>query len=149
MIHKAHMTPERQRIAIAEACGWKWIRVIGPECGDGRWQATQDYPVGRGALSPNSPRLRVDYEVVASLPADAKDPDVRNLPDYLRDLNAMHEAEEVLTQEQKNNYVRILWRIARQGVTTDGPDGWFLQVAATAAQRAEAFLRTLNLWEES
>jgi hypothetical protein len=57
------------------------------------------------------------------------------IPDYLNDLNAMHEAEKVLT-----NYQKFLQK----------PDSYctLVSVTSTAAQRAEAFLRTLNLWEE-
>ena len=63
----------------------------------------------------------------------------RRIPDYFSDLNAMHEAEKVLTKEQRRKYVRTLF----QTTNTD----WDSH-CATAAQRAEAFLKTLNLWEE-
>jgi hypothetical protein len=58
-------------------------------------------------------------------------------PDYLNDLNAMHEAEKTLNRE--SGYHEI------------GGYGLYLvalehNASATAAQRAEAFLRTLNLW---
>lgn len=53
------MTPEKQRIAIAEVCGWKWTE-------DG-WHDT----VRKRAV-----------KMIAG----------HNLPDYLNDLNAMHEA---------------------------------------------------------
>lgn len=68
---------------------------------------------------------------------------VHELPDYLNDLNAMHEAEKVLTAEQQKDYVQWLLVIT---VATDNPlaHDW----NATAAQRAEAFLRTLNLWND-
>lgn len=58
------------------------------------------------------------------------------LPDYLNDLNAMHEAEKTLSEDNRKSY-----------------RGWLVVVCcgnhwhATAAQRAEAFLRTLNLWK--
>jgi len=57
-----------------------------------------------------------------------------DLPDYLNDLNAMHEAEKVLTPEQCDSYQHLL------GMTVNRP--WH----ATATQRAEVFLQTLNLW---
>ncbi len=60
-------------------------------------------------------------------------------PDYLNDLNAMHEAENVLTNEQWWLFVEFLTEIRGGGVA--------LCISATAAQRAEAFLRTLNLWK--
>jgi hypothetical protein len=58
------------------------------------------------------------------------------LPDYLNDLNAMHEAEKVLDYNQLREM----------------EDSVSFQFAvypfhATAPQRAEAFLRTLELWK--
>jgi hypothetical protein len=100
------MTPEKQRIAIAEACGW-----------------TPD-PFGYYVKDPAGiagPRFRLD-----------------ELPDYLNDLNAMHEAEKTLSDDNLKSY-----------------RGWLVVVCngehwrATAAQRAEAFLRTIDKWEET
>ena len=65
-----------------------------------------------------------------------------SIPDYPRDLNACHEMEKVLTGDQQHDYECHLLRM-------DYPD-WEIKVThATAAQRAEAFLRTLGLWEET
>jgi hypothetical protein len=66
------------------------------------------------------------------------------LPDYLSDLNAMHEAEKVLMYKQQIDFMEWL------GMCCDdyGHKAW-KYVHATAAQRAEAFLRTLGKWEES
>ena len=63
------------------------------------------------------------------------------LPDYLNDLNACHEMEKVLTKEQHIDHMEWL------GMCSDdyGQKVW-AYVHATAAQRAEAFLRTLGLW---
>jgi hypothetical protein len=67
------------------------------------------------------------------------------IPDYLNDLNAMHEAEKVLphkslTQDYFNvGYGRYQSILCEMSLTP---------FFATAAQRAEAFLRTLNLWKE-
>lgn len=60
------------------------------------------------------------------------------IPNYLSDLNAMHEAEKVLTHPQWNQYYDRLAQIA-------GTRGG---IRATASQRAEAFLRTKGLWRE-
>ena len=97
------MTPEQQRIAIAEACG----RVQRP---DGSW-----FPIGK------------DYGSAG-------------IPEYLNDLNAMHEAEKVLTNEQLEVYCNILHK-PNHGV--------YWAIHATASQRAEAFLRTIGKWEEA
>lgn len=96
------MIKEKQRIAIAEACGWK---------PDKR---------GLGWLNPQG---------VYS-----------ELPDYLSDLNAMHEAEKEIIARNKmngfNGYENTLCGIIDNGNC----------VNATASQKAEAFLRTLDLW---
>jgi len=61
------------------------------------------------------------------------------LPDYLNDLNAMHEAEKKLTSKQMVVYADNLNRTTPLG-------SWM--IVATAAQRAEAFIRTLGIWVE-
>ena len=61
-----------------------------------------------------------------------------NVPDYLNDLNAMHEAENMLESNQEQSYFELLHDIA----------GNLTFYRATAAQRAEAFLKTLNLWNQ-
>ena len=75
------------------------------------------------------------------------------LPDYLNDLNACHEMEKVLTKEQHFTYIQAVYRIVVansafiamvQGEETTG----FYIMHATAAQRCEAFLKTLGLWEQ-
>lgn len=62
------------------------------------------------------------------------------LPNYCNDLNAMHEAEKTLTQDQSEIFypMRLGGLISRTG-----------PIYATARQRAEAFLRTLDKWEDS
>ena len=61
-------------------------------------------------------------------------------PDYLNNLNAMHEAEKVLDiVAERGDYWDYLSFI------TGGEDE---MIYATASQRAEAFLRTLDKWEE-
>lgn len=62
-------------------------------------------------------------------------------PDYLNDLNAMHEAEKVAIRGHRDmEYRETLERVCNEGYAAI--------VHATAAQRAEAFGRTLNLWTE-
>jgi hypothetical protein len=57
---------------------------------------------------------------------------------YCNDLNAMHLAEWNLSDEE-------LWRMACHIKRQD--EAWYFR--ASARQRAEAFLRTLGLWEEA
>ena len=61
---------------------------------------------------------------------------------YCSDLNAMHEAEKVLTEEQCV-FVRSHLRERLENYPASRYT-WH----ATARQRAEAFLRTLGKWEE-
>jgi hypothetical protein len=63
-------------------------------------------------------------------------------PNYCADLNAMHEAEKVLTDEQCV-FVRLHLRERLENHPASRYS-W----NATARQRAEAFLRTLGKWEE-
>jgi tRNA A37 N6-isopentenylltransferase MiaA len=102
------MKPEQQRLAIAEACGWK--RQEPDSCFfDDPTESFQVYVV--------------------------------DLPDYTDDLNAMHEAEEII------KIIEGGWG-AYCGYLVKG-DSWFEVVHATAAQRAEAFLRTIGKWTET
>lgn len=60
------------------------------------------------------------------------------VPDYCNDLNAMHEAEKVLKGGMRSKYDAELTLICLR-------DYNFIW-ESTARQRAEAFLKTLNLW---
>lgn len=110
------MTPEQQRIAIAEACGW-----VPDVRGNGIWYAPKEHGP-------------------------------KQLPDYLNDLNAMHEAEKVLRQNQFHfvDYYGNLFKVISGKSHYDGDIGYFgfELVNATASQRAEAFLRTIGRWIE-
>jgi hypothetical protein len=59
----------------------------------------------------------------------------RDPPDYLSDLNAMHEAEKALTPEQRRKYIGIIFNLPVSECESN--------MFATASQRAKAFLRTL------
>ncbi len=61
------------------------------------------------------------------------------IPFYLTDLNAMHEAEKTLRGMQWHDYVQNLKALLC--------DDAVVLIHATAAQRAEAILKTLNLWD--
>ena len=123
------MTPEQQRIAIAEACGWK-LKSNGLS------------PMWSWQNESLNHRIKwVAHKVMASQGV---------LPNYLNDLNAMHEAEKVLTQDQMIDYSRHVGK----SVTSHLPASraaWmdFQLINATAFQRAEAFLRTIGKWEEA
>ena len=112
------MSPEQQTIAIAEACGWE-LKSNGLS------------PMWSWQNESLTHRIKwVAHKEMASQGV---------LPDYINDLNAMHEAENVLTNEQWWLFVEFLTEIRGGGVS--------LCISATAAQRAEAFLKALNLWK--
>lgn len=70
--------------------------------------------------------------------------------DFCTDLNAMHEAETVLDYEQCEAFSNAVADIVHAANREkDYPFPWcFARIHATARQRAEAFLRTLNKWED-
>ena len=57
-------------------------------------------------------------------------------PNYLNDLNAMHEAERVLSHVQRKQYEAYL-------------NEYEMGVFSYAYERAEAFLRTIGKWVEA
>jgi hypothetical protein len=65
--------------------------------------------------------------------------------DYCNDLNAMHEAEKVLAPKNWNNFSEN-WHNYYMHLRRGDADR---AIHATARQRAEAFLRTLDKWEEA
>lgn len=106
------LDPDEQRIKIAELCGY------------------YDF---QGGWSCNSPlRGRI---------AEGKDTIIRFVPDYLNDLNVMHEAEKILESfpydehgvSSKPRYLKVL-------STISGGDCVF----TTAKQRAEAFVLVMT-----
>ena len=114
------MTKEEQRIAIAEACGIKVIRTQ-PRAGGNPIKGIHQFL----------------------------------LLDYLNDLNAMHEAEKVLTEAQKAVYAEILCTnldLVDWGYYPGESEIDWNEVSkvafATASQRAEAFLHTIDKWTE-
>ncbi len=118
------MTPEAQRIAIAEWCG---LPVDVCMCGD--------------SLEATAHRTEHPYTPMCSFD---------EIPDYLNDLNGMHEAEGKLNDEQREDYVACLTSGTSSEEVCDLDPllaEWNL-LNATAAQRAEALLRTLNLWKD-
>lgn len=130
------MNKEDQRVAIAVQCGWK-------DCDINR---LQNPPLLLG----DKPE-RVKGEIVSYL-CDQR------IPNYPDDLNAMHEAESVLTDEQQHYYAWLLvqsvdnhmtWKreefptieVWEMGLT----EVWFA-LQAPASNRSETFLRATGLW---
>lgn len=70
-------------------------------------------------------------------------------PDYCNDLNAMHEAEKILTTKQKQRYAKALSDDLSDSAPTESCHTvWSDTIHANARQRAEAFLKTIGKWEE-
>jgi hypothetical protein len=63
------------------------------------------------------------------------------VPDYLNDLNAMHEAEKLLSQ---NDHDRIGDYTGNLTVAMGAYNASWMWTFATAAQRAEAFVLTMD-----
>jgi hypothetical protein len=115
------MSPEAQRIAIAEACGWTDISFEEGEDVDFDARSVCPWAGMRGMCPVRKER--------------------RFLPSYLNDLNAMHEAEKELTDTEHSTFRIVLMDLANLDFRC--------QVSASAAQRAEAFLRTIGRWQDA
>ncbi len=115
------MSPEAQRIAIAEACE-PYVYTFDPErLFDGCFSEWRKCHPDGTRISDSAP------------------------PDYMNDLNAMHEAEKVLRPNDGiydwplwDKYIEYLLNLTRK----------YDLAHASAAQRAEAFLRTIGKWED-
>jgi hypothetical protein len=107
------MSPDKQRIAIAQACG-----VVSKDHWGHLYKTEQGY--------------------------------ARDCPDYVYDLNAMHEAEKVLTGRQRPFYaIELLGHGSSQSSYWENHAlDMFEAATTTASQRAKAFLRTVGKWEE-
>ena len=121
------MSPEKQRIAIAEACGWAFLRYAHDS------KSGESWPVWE--KNGNTASIKTGL-----------------LPDYLSDLNAMHEAEKTLNEGQRRQMGEELMHVLneqnRHLPRWLGPTA-FDYFHTTSFQRAEAFLRAIGKWEES
>lgn len=112
------MTHEEQRIKIAEACGWT----------DVKRENRHEFGGLRGIDPEHGERVIV--------------------PDFAGDLSAIHRAIACQTTEVKHSYAVIL---AISLWPNFGWNDWRDTLAvseATAAQKAEALLKALNLWTD-
>jgi hypothetical protein len=113
------MNKEAQRIAIAKLCGFIEIH---------NWRGWNKEAQLQGKLAKGG-----YYQV---------------LPDYLNDINAMHEAFNVIPEDKEEEFMTRLyfgddWQ--KFSINHCDPLGC---LKASASQLAEAFLKTLNKWEE-
>ncbi len=105
------MTIEQQNVAIAEACGWHGIKT--------GYQATALGPIGM--FGPTR-----GYQ---------------HIPNYVGDLNRMHEAEKALYRLKLNSWQEYTDQL--QVVCA------YPIYVATAAHRAKAFLCAIGKWVEN
>jgi hypothetical protein len=115
------MNPNEINKAIAEYCGWTHGNLNDHEI---MFKDRQSACVAQGRIH----KQRIEMGI---------DPTRGTTPDYYNDLNAIHEAEKVLS-DASFVYDRHLAETPGSGFT------W----GSTAAQRAEAFLRTIGKWKE-
>ena len=115
------MTQEQKRIKIAEKVGWKF------------------HPLTEHLYSEQE-----KADAIMCWVRPGNDPwQMERVPDYFNDLNAMHEAEMNLPRQLNHidywqkGYGRFQTILAELTITP---------YSATAAQRAEAFGKTLSLW---
>lgn len=118
------MSDEEMRIAIAEHLGMNVVKVP--------FVPAKIKTDKNTVFTPEA--AKVFYSCYGSAGS------VRVVPNYPEDLNACHEMEKSLGDEQqKRLYVDHLAWLMRKGEFT---------VMAPARQRAEAFLRTVGKWKE-
>ena len=108
------MIPTKINIAIAKECGWK-PNGLGPE---GTLHDPQGCTCfdGRGC----------------------------SIPNYHNSLDAMREAEKMLTRKQLSDYVEEIDSMINEPTYSTGES----VLAATSQQRAEAFCRVKGIWNE-
>jgi hypothetical protein len=103
------MTNEQINVAIAQACGWTILK---------------------------KPLSGFGFAAYAKEPNGDPSP---GIPDYCDDLNAMHEAEKVLTDDQFKWYTYWVEKLMPE-------TKYRCYLCATARHRAEAFVRSMGKW---
>ena len=122
------MNPEQMRIAIAEACGYKWITHTSS---------------GIVALSNVGPNQFWKY---CERPLDVSGY-CSFVPNYPSDLNACADMEKTLISGKAREYYEVqLPQICGYGAMSFDFQNKRLIVSATAPKRCEAFLRTVGKW---
>ena len=138
------MSPEKQRLAIAEALGLVCVRCKGSgyyrRFGKHEW-----FRRGQGKSFDEQPFVKCDH-VTIDYAVQGKP----LFPDYLNDLNEIHKAIRILDDTQKTQMGEHLKSLyawdynARCGMFPSHNNYW----SASASLFAEAFLRTIGKWEE-
>jgi hypothetical protein len=140
------MTPEKQRIVLAEWDGWEWYKLpIDIHFKNKRYRC-----LFNKHISDCEERLeKADMsENICNIPYLIKE---GRVPNYLEDLNAVHELEKKFNLEQKQQYVGVLCDLLEKIHPDKGEAEEyvaFILLTATSAQRCKAILRTIGKWED-
>lgn len=130
------MTPNQQNIKIAELIGYRWGKHI-----SGQFYAWFR-PDGTFIHMPLLQEIQLTKEERA----------VKDLPKFSTDLNAMQRAEQIFFQAPYNEDGTLgTWLVNLSNIVTRRKDKDYdsrihvvAVISATAAQRAEAFIKTLT-----
>lgn len=125
------MNEQAQRIAIATFVGWQAI-----ELRDSVISGKKDWLSG---LNPKPDEIVkvIDAESGEERAPNESDYGYETLPDYLRDLNAIHEAEKLMSEAQQKTYAVTL-----------AVEMGFANVFATATTKAEFLLKAIKEWRD-
>jgi len=117
------MNANTQNAAIARICGWTFLKEFYGNAPDATWSAWKTNNVEECGRT-------------------------HRLPDFCQDLNAMHMAELVLEPKSPSDLDipdrMKIYRCTLEALCVGHFGG---PLRANAGQRAEALLRTLDLWE--
>lgn len=108
------------RKEISLVMGWKWVINAN--------ESVTVFSPGGSQATGNVDQQHIAYEIL-------------NLPDYPNDLNAMHQAEKVLTFKQAEEYSSLLLAIQVRDAGENCPA---MRCSANAHQKSEAFLKTVK-----
>lgn len=128
---------------IAEACGWTLQRAEKP---------APDWPDSMWNLCQNGKRVSSfrwwNDKLKQVPPAPTLLDCVADLPNYVKDLNAIHAAVATLPDAHYDGEEGFTANLARVTQGVEPANGWRFRPLqeATARQRAEAFLRTIGKW---
>jgi len=118
------MTATEQRVAIAKWIGWSCIEDCGKPLMMHEGFAMCGYP-------PENPIVGKKV----------------SLPDFLNDLNAVHEAEKML-QDKCKYWPDYIDELSKLFLPTIGTSVLSQMCHASAAQRCEAILKVVGLWKD-
>lgn len=129
----------KQRIAIAEKCGWVWYRIPIRHVRSLFHPSMHEY-------EGQDPRWMVRADGTERIANERYMTNDGHVPDYLNDWNAMHDAVGSLPSLEKRRFLAHLEIITRKPAASH----WFDMriINATLEDYAQALLRSIGKWEE-